>query len=66
MKKLAKVRADLKSGEIDKLTMKIGKDKYGMRQDMTKRMQIFLEKEGLLEKKGDKRIVYKSTVAKAA
>jgi len=50
--KLARVAADIESGVIDRLTMKIGRERYHMRDTRTRQAQIELAGRGLLLKHG--------------
>ena len=47
-RKLALIRADIESGVIDRLTMKLGRDLYRMRDTRTRQAQIDLCRDGLL------------------
>ena len=50
--KLSAVKRDIESGVIDKLTLKIGRDRYQCGDFVTKRLQVDLCKAGLLVRVG--------------
>jgi len=50
--KLARIALDIESGTIDQLTMKIGRERYQMRDTRTRQAQIDLCRDGLLVKLG--------------
>jgi len=50
--KLSSVKRDIESGAIDRLTLKIGRDRYQCGDFVTKRLQVDLCKCGLLMRSG--------------
>lgn len=50
--KLASIETDIEAGTIDRLTMKIGRERYQMRDTRTRQAQIDLCRVGLLVKSG--------------
>jgi len=51
-RKLELEAADIKAGAIDQLTMKIGRERYRMRDTRTRQAQIDLCRDGLLFRQG--------------
>lgn len=56
-RKLSSIKADIRCGAIDRLTLAIGRDRYSMRDSRTRRAQRELCKAGLLVRQGRRCVV---------